>query len=74
MGAPLSLSVLMVSPGSRPPLAAGDHDVRKKGTQTGCGNNPDLKSKINMRSKGQVVKRSSNDGSGGPWVSPETLR
>lgn len=31
MGAPLSLPVLMVSPGSLPPPAAGDHDVQQKG-------------------------------------------
>lgn len=74
MGDLLSPSVLKVLPGSRPPLAAGDHDVRKEGMHTGCGSSPDFKSKINTCDKGQVVKQPSNDGRGGPWAPPETLR
>lgn len=63
-----------VSPGSRPPPAAGDHNARKEGTHRDCGSNPGLESKINTCGKGQGGKQLCNDGSGGPRASPAALR
>lgn len=75
MAAPLSLPTLTVSPRCRPPPAAGDRNVRKKrGLHVDCDSSPDSESKINTCNKGQVGKLFSNDGSGGPWASPEALR
>lgn len=74
MAAPLSLPTLTVSPHCRPPPAAGDRNVRKTGTHMTCDSSPGSESKINTCSKGQVGKLFSNDGSGGPWASPEALR
>lgn len=74
MAAPLSLPALTVSPRCRPPPAAGDRNVRKKGMHGDCDSRPDSESKIHTCSKGQAGKPFSNDGSGGAWASPEALR
>lgn len=54
MGAPLSLPVLTVSPGSLPSPAAGDHDVQQKGIHMVLAAVQTLKAKLAHAAKGKL--------------------